>query len=82
MVAILIDSADPDWRHTAARIIEFLATLWGGRYSLVVPTDGASISTEFWAQFLSSFDPDYLSFYRKTGVDTKTATPSNFEALL
>jgi hypothetical protein len=80
-VAIFIDSADPTWQHTTARIIEFLSSLWDGRHSLIVPTDGRNISPEFWT-LLSSFDPDYLFYYRKTQADVKEAAPGDYEALL
>ena len=76
-VAVLVFSDDPEWEHTCLRVIEFLTMLWGGKCSLIVPTDGKTILPIFW-QLLEAFDPDYLYFYRKTGLDTKLSRPSEF----
>src|SRR5947209_5131030 len=80
-VAVFIDSSDPDWQHSALRIIEFLSTLWGGKHSLIIPTDGTVIAPEFWA-ILESFDPDYFFYYEKSIADLKLAKPDQYEALL
>lgn len=55
--------------------------LWGGKCSLIVPTDGKTILPVFW-QLLEAFDPDYLYLYRKTGLDTKLSRPSEFAGWL
>jgi hypothetical protein len=80
-VAVLIDSSDIDWHHTALRIIEFLSSIWGGKHSIIVPTDGSAIDPVFWA-ILQSFSPDYVYFYRKTGADIKLSHPEEYAARL
>ena len=80
-IAVFIDSSDSDWQDSALRIIEFFATLWGGKHSIIVPTDGKAIAPEFWA-ILESFDPDYLFYYEKSAADLKIAKPQDYEALL
>ena len=62
-IAVLINSSDADWLHTAVRIIEFLSSIWGGKHSIIVPTDGSTIEPTFWA-ILEKFSPDYVYFYR------------------
>ena len=76
-VAVLLDSSDVDWRHTALRIIEFLSSIWGGRHSIIVPTDGTTIAPVFWA-ILEKFSPDYVFFYAKTGEDIRISRPAEY----
>lgn len=80
-VAVLIDSSDIDWHHTALRIIEFLSSIWGGKHSVVVPTDGSTIEPVFWA-ILERFSPDYVYFYKKTWADIKVSSPEGYAAQL
>jgi hypothetical protein len=80
-IAILIDIADKEWQNTCMAVIEFLSQIWGGYYSLIVPTDGNTISDSFWAM-LSSFDPDLILGYRKTGSDLARNKPEEFERIL
>ena len=77
---MLIDSSDIDWHHTAMRVIEFLSSIWGGRHSVIVPTDGSVIGPVFWG-VLEKFSPDYVYFYQKTGADIKISHPDKFAAL-
>jgi hypothetical protein len=80
-VAVLINSSDPDWFDSALRIIEFLSSIWGGKHSIIVPTDGLTIDLAFW-KILEQFSPDYVYFYRKTGADFKLAHPEEYSAEL
>ncbi|MBZ5701882.1 MAG: hypothetical protein LAN84_08540 [Acidobacteriia bacterium] len=80
-VAVLIDSSDIDWHHTALRIIEFLSSIWGGKHSIIVPTDGSTIDSVFWA-ILERFSPDYVYFYKKTGADIKASHTEEYAARL
>jgi hypothetical protein len=77
-VAVLIDQSDEDWHASCQRIIEFLSTVWGGGYNVIIPTDGTTIMEEFW-DILTAFDPDYLYFYYKTGADLKINHPDRYE---
>ena len=80
-VAVLLDSSDIDWHHTALRVIEFLSSIWGGRHSIIVPTDGLTITPVFWA-ILEKFSPDYIFFYAKTGEDIRLSRPEEYARLL
>jgi predicted RNA-binding Zn-ribbon protein involved in translation (DUF1610 family) len=80
-VAVLVDSSDVDWRHTALRVIEFLSSIWGGRHSIIVPTDGSTITPVFWA-ILEKFSADYVFFYAKTGDDIRLSRPEEYAAHL
>jgi predicted RNA-binding Zn-ribbon protein involved in translation (DUF1610 family) len=80
-VAVLLDSSDVDWRHTALRVIEFLSSIWGGRHGIIVPTDGSTIAPVFWA-ILDKFSPDYVFFYAKTGDDIRISRPEEYADLL
>ena len=78
--AVLMDAADPDWQETCRRIIECLSSLWGGRYSLIVPTDGKTIPPLFW-QLLETYDPDYIVYYHKTARDIMLARPDEYRRM-
>lgn len=62
-------------------MIEFFTTVWGGKYSIIVPTDGNTIAAAFW-DILECFDPDYLYFYRKTLGDLKISDPEKYSEIL
>jgi hypothetical protein len=80
-IAVLINSSDPDWHHTAVRVIEFLSSLWGGKHSVIVPTDGSTIAPIFWG-VLEEFSPDYVYSYQKTWDDIRISRPPEYEAVL
>lgn len=80
-LAVLIDQGDAEWQDTCRRIIECLASTWGGKYSVIVPTDGSKLDTVFW-NLLDAFDPDYICEYGKTGLDWKIGSPQEYEKLL
>jgi hypothetical protein len=80
-VAVLVNSADPNWYWSCLGTIEFLTKLWGGSHCVIIPTDGKTIDEEFWA-ILSSHDPDILYRYQPTGADQKERVPDQFESLV
>jgi hypothetical protein len=80
-IAILTNVVDPDWQNTCTAIIEFLSQIWGGYHSLIVPTDGKTIDDTFWAM-LSSFDPDVILRYQKTGADLARTKPEEFARIV
>ncbi|MES2392416.1 MAG: hypothetical protein V4555_12300 [Acidobacteriota bacterium] len=80
-IAVLIDTNDPEWQRTCLRVIEYLSQAWGGAHSLIIPTDGKTIENCFW-ELLSSFDPDILYRYQRTGHDLYEAKVHNFCAFL
>lgn len=80
-VAILANSADPNWYHNCIGIIEFLTKLWGGSHCVIVPTDGKVVDEEFWA-ILSAHDPDIFYRYQPTGADLKVRAPEEFAKLV
>ena len=77
-VAVLIDKSDADWQNTALRVIEFYSFMWGGGYNIIVPTDGQTIDVQFWT-ILEAFDPDYVYYYLKSGVDFRLNDKATFE---
>jgi hypothetical protein len=62
-LAILVDLKDPDWMHTCLEVIEWTTRVWGGWYSIIVPTDGFTINDCFF-EILEYFDPDYIYVYQ------------------
>jgi hypothetical protein len=80
-VAVLMNVSDPEWRSPALRVIEFFCSIWGGKHSLIIPTDGKTIDPIFW-RILEKFSPDYIYYYSKTGIDLKLSQPDKFNAAL
>src|SRR4051794_12645013 len=76
-VAVLINVNDAEWQHSCSTIIEFLSTVWGGKYNIIVPTDGSTIEPPFW-EILELFDPDHITHYQKTILDWKTSNPEKY----
>jgi len=74
----LTDIADPDWQKTCLRIIECQSQVWGGAHSIIVPTDGKTITPIFW-EILSAFDADIIFRYRKSGFDIAQTAPDIYE---
>jgi hypothetical protein len=77
-VAVLVDIKDPYWETSCVGVIQVLTKLWGGSLAVIIPTDGRTISEEFWA-VLSAHDPDKILCYRTTGKDLKIADPEKFK---
>src|ERR1035437_6011341 len=80
-LAVLVDQTDVQWQDTCRRVIECLSSTWGGKYSVLIPTDGSKIDAQFW-DILEAFDPDYICEYLKTGLDLKIGSPQRYESLL
>src|ERR1035437_9125816 len=80
-VAVLTNIDDPNWQDSCMGIIEFLTKLWGGTHCVIIPTDGKTISEEFWA-VLSSHDPDVFLKYQTTYADLRRRDPAEFERIL
>jgi len=80
-VAVLLDQDDPGWQDTCRRVIECLSSTWGGKHSVIIPTDRSKIDAVFW-DILEAFDPDYIFEYCRTGLDLKIALPQQYEDLL
>jgi hypothetical protein len=78
-VAVLVDINDPYWEASCVGVVQYLTKLWGGSLTVIVPTDGKTISEEFWA-VLSAHDPDKILCYRTTGKDVKIAEPEKFKS--
>lgn len=79
--AVFVNIAEPDWQELCLRIIEYFSSVWGGEHHLIVPTDGASLSLNFW-NLLEGFDPDYLSYYAKSGRDIRLQNEARFNDLV
>jgi len=80
-IAVLVDQDDSDWQDTCRRVIEYLSSIWGGKNSLIIPTNWSQIDERDW-QLLEAFDPDYICDYHKTGLDLKITSPQRYEDLL
>jgi hypothetical protein len=80
-VIVLIDRNDKNWIDICLRTIEWYSQMWGGGYNLIVPTDGKTISEEFWF-LLEEFNPDYVYLYRKTTLDFKLSYPEEYSKWL
>lgn len=51
--------------------------IWGGRYFLLVPTDGTRIKEKFW-EVLEAYSPDHIAVYNLTFADMEVADPAEF----
>lgn len=80
-VVTFLDRNDPDWEQTCLRIIEFYSSVWGGKYNIVVPTDGTVVLPDFW-KVLELYDPDYCFSYAKTYRDLKISDPAKYDEIL
>ena len=80
-VVTFLDRNDPDWEQTCLRIIEFYSSVWGGKYNIIVPTDGTVILPDFW-KVLELYDPDYCFSYAKTYRDLKISDPAKYDEIL
>jgi hypothetical protein len=80
-IVTFVNSADKEWHELCLRVIERNSIVWGGHYYLIVPTDGRTISPVFW-KILEQYDPDYLTYYGKTGRDLQETHPEHFKELV
>ena len=79
--AYLVPAMDKNWIHSCLRLLDYCAQTWGGYGSIFIPTDGKTISPEFW-RLLKSFDPDHIGLYQRTGRDIAEDEPVQFEKVL
>jgi len=78
-VAAFIEESNPYWRTAVASLIRIFSHTWGGKYFLIVPTDGSRIKDKFW-ELLEAYSPDYLAMYSVTLADLEEAAPDQYEA--
>jgi hypothetical protein len=77
-MAVLVDINDGQWQNTCLRVVEYFTRLWGGCGNIIIPTNGETISSQFW-KIMECFDPDYLLVYSRTGRDIEIEKPAEFE---
>lgn len=70
--AMLINESSKHWRAAANGAIACASEVWGGRYFLIVPTDGNRIKDKFW-EILEAYSPDHLAIYQLTFADMEAA---------
>jgi len=51
--------------------------VWGGRYFLLIPTDGTRIKDKFW-ELLEAYSPDHIAMYNLTFADMEVAEPAEY----
>jgi hypothetical protein len=78
-LAVFIDGQSPYWRTSVASVIRIFSQTWGGKYFLIVPTDGHSIADEFW-KLLEAYSPGYLGIHQLRLGDLREADPNKFDA--
>ena len=74
-----IDENNPHWRTVVASLTRIFSRTWGGKYFLIVPTNGTRIKDKFW-EILEAYRPDYLGTYLFMLADLKEADPASYEA--
>lgn len=75
--AILINEASPYWKAAASGVIRQASEVWGGRYFLIIPTDGLRIKDKFW-EVLEAYSPDHVSMYALSFSDMQGIDPALF----
>lgn len=80
-LAVLIDEANPYWRTVVRSLIQIFSGTWGGKYFLMVPTDGKRIKEKFW-ELLEAYSPDYLGMYTPTLADLEHADPDRYKSII
>ena len=79
-LAVFIDETSPHWRTAVASLVRIFSQTWGGKYFLIVPTDGKRIKDKFW-ELLEAYSPDYFGHYQMTIADLQEADPKRYEAI-
>lgn len=77
--AVFIDESTPYWRTAVTSLIRVFSLTWGGKYFLIVPTDGKRIKDKFW-ELLEAYSPDYIGTYTVTLADLEEADPDRYHA--
>jgi hypothetical protein len=73
----LINENSEHWSDAVAGAISHCSEVWGGRFFLLVPTDGRRIKDKFW-ELLEAYSPDYIAEYRLTLADLKDSQPERY----
>ncbi|WP_200300814.1 hypothetical protein [Streptomyces adelaidensis] len=76
--AIFINRNSGHWKTAADGAIAAASEVWGGRYFLIIPTDGASIADKYW-ELLEAYSPDYLATYSLSFLDLEYADPKIYQ---
>ncbi|WP_146103663.1 hypothetical protein [Nonomuraea solani] len=76
--AIFINGASDYWRAAVDGAIMQASQVWGGRYFLIIPTDGERISAKFW-ELLEEYSPDHLAIFDLTFSDVEHADPDQYK---
>jgi len=77
--AVFVDENNPYWRTAVAALVRIFSQTWGGKYFIIVPTDGKRIKDKYW-ELLEAYSPDQLGAYRVTLADLQEADPTRYEA--
>ncbi|MFE5374151.1 hypothetical protein [Streptomyces mirabilis] len=75
--AIFISKNSEYWKTAANVAITQASQVWGGRYFLIVPTDGEKIEGKFW-ELLEAYSPDHLAVCNLTFTDFEEANPDRY----
>lgn len=75
-----IDEKNPYWHTAVTSLIRVFSQTWGGKYFLIVPTDGKRIKDKYW-ELLESYSPDYLGKYQLMLADLEEADPAEYKAV-
>ncbi|MBT2507090.1 hypothetical protein J7I98_14570 [Streptomyces sp. ISL-98] len=76
---IFINRNSKYWKAAADGAIAKASEVWGGRYFLIIPTDGESIGDKLW-ELLETYSPDHLAVFDLTFSDLEYADPSQHQA--
>jgi hypothetical protein len=79
--AAFIDESSPYWRTDVAALVRIFSQTWGGKYFLIVPTDGKRITNKFW-ELLEAYSPDRLGLYEMTLADLQEADPERYRTIM
>jgi hypothetical protein len=75
--AILINENSAYWRTAASGVIMRASEVWGGRYFLLIPTNGIRIKDKFW-ELLEAYSPDHIAIYNLSFADIEEAEPVEY----
>ncbi|MFI0926139.1 hypothetical protein ACH4TP_19695 [Streptomyces sp. NPDC021012] len=76
--AVFINGTSGHWKFAVDGAIAKASEVWGGRYFLIIPTDGATIAEKFW-ELLEAYSPDHLAIYDLTFTDLAEADPDKYQ---
>jgi hypothetical protein len=73
----LINENSRHWKAAVTGAITCASEVWGGRYFLLIPTDGKRIKDKFW-EILEAYSPDHIGVYRLSFADMEVADPVQY----